>query len=84
MTIDPLNEIRNILDTFEEKIARTQMIWEELRELNPNFEQVNEEHWHEKHSKMWLHETTEVYECNELERWLYGAPSNRDITESCV
>ena len=33
MTIDPLNEIRNILDAFEEKIARTQTIWEERREL---------------------------------------------------
>jgi hypothetical protein len=74
MTIDPLNEIRNILDEFEEKIAHTQTIWEELRELNPSFEQVNEEHWRENHSKIWLHGGTTPNECNELERWLYGDP----------
>jgi hypothetical protein len=82
MTIDPLNEIRNILDAFEEKIARTQTIWEELRELNPDFEQVSSENWQEKYYRMWLHGTTEVYECNELERWLYGDPSNTEIASS--
>ena len=70
MTTDPLKEIHNILDDFEEKIAHTQTFWEELRELNPSFEQVNEEHWHEKHSKMWLHGGTTPDECHELERWL--------------
>ncbi|MBF8262840.1 MAG: hypothetical protein HW387_505 [Parachlamydiales bacterium] len=74
MIIDPLNEIRNILDEFEAKIAHTQTFWEELRELNPSFEQVNEEHWHEKHSKMWLHGGTTPDECHELERWLTDYP----------
>jgi hypothetical protein len=78
----PLDDACDILDEFEKDVAKVQASWKEIAELNPDFEHVSPENWQEKYYRMWLHGATEVYECNELERWLYGAPSNTEIASS--
>lgn len=69
-----LEEIYELLDSFEAELSKIRAIWRQIEIDNPSFEQVSEENWQEKHARMWLHEATSVQDCNELERWLFDAP----------
>lgn len=69
-----LDEIHYLLDDFETELLKLRTIWRQIEIDNPNFEQVSEENWQEKHARMWLHGAAKIYECNELERWLHGYP----------
>lgn len=71
---NPFDEACAILDDFEEKIAAIKAEWKRLEEDNPHFEQVSSANWPQKYYRLWLHGATEVYECNELERWLSDYP----------
>lgn len=44
--------------------------WLEVRKDNPHFEEVSDEHWREKSAKCLLHGATEIFEANELDKWL--------------
>ncbi len=79
---DSLKEIHEILNELESDLAHVRAIWRGIEKLNPDFEQVSEENWQEKHARMWLHGATKVHECNELERWLFDSPPLTATTES--
>lgn len=79
---DPLSEIQHLLDKFEDELSMVRSIWKQLEIDNPGFEQVSEENWQEKQARMWLHGATNVWECNELERWLYGDLPATKIAQS--
>lgn len=79
---DPLCEIQHLLDKFEDELSTIRSIWKQLEIDNPGFEQVSEENWQEKQARMWLHGATDVWECNELERWLYGDLPATKIAQS--
>ena len=71
---NPLAEIYDILDDFENDLSTKRAIWKKLEIDNPYFELLSEENWEEKHARMWLHGATKVAECSELERWLFDNP----------
>ena len=79
---DPLLEIHNLLDDFENELSKIRAFWRQIEIDNPGFDPVSEESWQEKHARMWLHGATEVHECNELERWLYDSPPLTAIARS--
>lgn len=70
-----LDEINELLVEFEMELLKIRAFWRQVEIDNPNFEQVSEENWQEKHAKMWLHGGTTVQDCNRLERWLNDFPS---------
>ena len=76
------NELCNMLEDFESECTKTRNIWKQIEIDNPSFEQVSEENWQEKQSRMWLHGATDVWECNELERWLYGDLPTTKVAQS--
>ena len=75
----PLDEAYVVLDDFEKELAGIKAGWEQIAVDNPHLEQVSPEHWQETYYRMWLHGATNIWERNELGRWLYG---NRSITET--
>ena len=77
-----LDEACAILEDFEKEIAGIKANWEQIAADNPNFEQVSSENWQEKHWRMWLHGATDVWERNELERWLTDYPPSTTIANS--
>jgi len=79
---DPLLEIHNLLDDFENELSKIRAFWRQIEIDNPGFDPVSEESCQEKHARMWLHGATDVWECNELERWLTDYPPSTDIANS--
>lgn len=79
---NPLDEACDVLNEFDQEIAKVKAFWEQLAEDNPHFEQVSTKNWQEKHHRMWLHGAIDVSECNELERWLYGDLPATKIAQS--
>ena len=75
----PLDEAYAVLDDFEKELAGIKAGWEQIAVDNPHLEQVSPEHWQETYYRMWLHGATNIWERNELGRWLYGNPP---ITET--
>jgi hypothetical protein len=67
-----LDEVCAILDELEKEIAEIQTIWRKQAESHPHLEQASSENCQEEYHRMWLHGATNVWERNELERWLYG------------
>ncbi len=80
--IDPFDEACDVLNEFDQEITRVKAMWEQLAKDNPHFEQVSPKNWQEKHHRMWLHGATDVWECNELERRLYGNLPDTKIAQS--
>jgi len=70
-----LDEIQELLDEFETELLKIRDIWRQIEIDNPDFEQVSEENWQEKHARMWLHGGSSVHDCNRLERWLFDSPT---------
>lgn len=79
---DLLDEACAILDDFEKEIADVKRFWDPLANDNPHFEQVSLESWQIKYHRMWIHGATDVWKCNELERWLIDYPSSATIANS--
>jgi hypothetical protein len=79
---DPLLEIHTLLIEFQNELVKIRAIWQQIETDNPNFNQVSEENWQEKQARMWLHCATDVWECNELERWLYDDLPATKIAQS--
>lgn len=77
-----LEEACAILDDFEKKVAGIKTFYEQTAADNPHFESVSPESWQEKYYRMWLHGATDVWECNELERWLTDYPPSMAIANS--
>lgn len=69
------SEIETIIKDWFTDIEKVKKSWEEIRGLNPNFEHVSEENWHEKEARLWLHGETNVWEANKLEEWLMISPA---------
>ena len=79
---DHLEQAKEVLDDLEKGLKKDRLLWDELRELNPDFEQLSEEYWIEKYNRCWLHGATDVREANPLEHWLYDKPPLSDTAKS--
>lgn len=77
-----MDEACAVLDDFDNEVAVIKASWEQSAQDNPNFEQVSSESWQEKYYRMWLHGATDVWECNELERWLTDYPSSTAVANA--
>lgn len=79
---EELDEACVLLDEFEKRVAGVKAIWDQLATDNPHFDVVSPEHWQEKYYRMWLHGAVDVWECNELERWLIDYPPSTALAIS--
>lgn len=77
-----LDEACAILDDFENEISSIRAFYEQTAVDNPNFEPVSSKSQRERYCRMWLHGATDVWERNELERWLMDYPSSTAIANS--
>ena len=66
-----IKEFKEIIEDLIQGINAIKAAWENIRELNPDFEQVSEEEWRSKEALCWLHGGTKLQETVELEQWLY-------------
>jgi hypothetical protein len=71
---DPLDLAKEIINDLEKEIEKKETIWNELRELNPDWDQLSEENWIYTESNCWLHGTTEAIERHNFEKWLSDYP----------
>ena len=46
---------KEVIDDLIQGIETIKTTWENIRELNPDFEQVSEEEWRNKEALCWLH-----------------------------
>ena len=56
----PLEQAKEVLNDLEQSLEKSKVLWDSLRELNPNFEQLSDKHWNEKRNRCWLHGATEL------------------------
>lgn len=77
-----LDEACAILDGFENEIARIRAFYKGIAADNLNFEPVLPEGWQEQHYRMWLHVATDVWERNELGRWLMDYLPSTTVADS--
>jgi len=82
MKIDLLDEACEVLDDFENEVAGIRTFYRQTAADNLNFEPVLPDGWQEKYYRMWLHGATDVWERNELERWLTDYPPATAIANS--
>lgn len=66
-----LQQAQDILIDLGTALKEGEKIWLQLKQDNPHIEQASTQHWRENSSKYWLHGATDVFESNELERWLF-------------
>lgn len=78
----PLDEACGIIDDFENEISSIRTFCRQTAADNLNFEPVLPESWQEKYYRMWIHGATDVWERNELERWLMDYPPSTIIANS--
>lgn len=71
---DSLQEAKGVLNDLEDELGKAKAIWDNLRVLNPGFEQLSEKHWMEKSSRCWLHGATAIPEAIELEQRIFDSP----------
>lgn len=65
------DEAHAIIEDLQQALGHKKQDWEEIKELNPNWEQLSDENWMQTEARCWLHGATDVAEANELERWLF-------------
>jgi len=75
------DEAQAIVEDLQQEIEKKKQIRDEIKKLNPEWEQLSDEHWIEKKSRYWLHGATEIYESKELERWLFDTPHLSDTAK---
>jgi hypothetical protein len=73
-----LDEACAILDDFENEVARIRAFYKQPAADNLNLEPVLPEDGQEEYYRMWLHGATDIWERNELERWLTDYPPHSD------
>ncbi|HCJ84185.1 MAG: hypothetical protein A2Y28_04920 [Chlamydiae bacterium GWC2_50_10] len=78
----PLDEACAMLDDFEKEVVGIKAGWEQIAVDNPHFEQVSPENWQETYYRMWLHGATNIWERNELGRWLTDYSPSTTIANS--
>lgn len=74
-----LDEASAILDDFENEIIGVKTFCG-----YPATDTPHSQEWQEKYYRMWLHGATNVWERNELERWLTDYPSSTTVANSCA
>jgi hypothetical protein len=77
-----LDEACAILDDFEKKVDSVKADWEQIAADNPHLEQVSSENWQETYYRMWLHGVTNIWERNELGRWLTDYPPATEVANA--
>ena len=60
-----------IIDGLIKEISSIEQTWINIRELNPDFEEVSEIAWKNKEARCWIHGATDLSKANALEEWLY-------------
>jgi hypothetical protein len=69
---DPLAEAKRILDDLENDLEKQKTFCKQIEDGN----------WEKKRAQSWLHGATDVWECNELARWLTDYPPSTSIANS--
>ncbi len=69
-----LDEARAIIEDLQQAIEEKKLVRDEIKKLNPDWEQLSDENWIQQESRCWLHGATEVLESTELEKWLFDNP----------
>ena len=64
-------ELGEIIDGLIKEISSIEQTWINIRELNPDFEEVSEIEWKNKEARCWIHGAIDLSEANALEEWLY-------------
>lgn len=77
-----IKEFKEVIDDLSQGIETIKTTWENIRELNPDFEQVSEEEWRSKEALCWLHGGTKFQETVELEQWLYFYAKGSETADS--
>ncbi len=63
-----------IIEDLLQAIAKKKQIRDEIKQLNPEWEQLSDENWKRQETCCWIHGATDTYEAIELEKWLYHYP----------
>lgn len=71
LKVDSLAQAKAVIIDLEAALEEKNKGWLEVRQDNPEFEQVNEENCREKTSNFLLHGATDIFESNELSTWLH-------------
>jgi hypothetical protein len=74
-------EAQAIIKDLQQAIEQKKRVRENLFEINPEWEQLSDEHWEQQEARCWIHGATEVREANELERWVFDVPPISDIAQ---
>lgn len=74
LKVDSLTQAKAVIIDLETALEQKNKGWLEVRQDNPEFEEVNEENCREKASNFLLHGATDIFESNELSTWLYVYP----------
>jgi hypothetical protein len=69
-----LKEAMEIVNDLKEGLKKRKTSRDEIKELNPTWEQLSEENWIDIQTNCWLHGATKIDEANELEIWLFDNP----------
>ena len=75
------DEAQTIIEDLQQAITKNKQIRDGIKKNNPDWEQLSDAHWEEKKSRCWLHGATEIFETNELERWLFETPPLSDTAK---
>lgn len=75
-------ELGEIINDLIKEISSIEQAWINIRELNPDFEEVSEEEWKNKEARCWIHGATDLSEANALEEWLYRYAPTSQIEKS--
>lgn len=70
-TANSLEAAKAILTDLEMALNEKREIWLNIKNDNPDFEQLSDEHWRDTYCRCWLHGGTELFEIIELEQWIY-------------
>lgn len=77
-----------IIEDLQQAIEQKKQILDELRHLNPDWEQLSPDNRENNKTRYWLHGATELDETNNLERWLFDSPplsdTAKELASKCV
>lgn len=76
-----LKDAQNLLIDFETQLQRYKESMSQIRFDNPGFEQVSEESVSQTEDTRWLHGSTDIHECNAIEKWLFDKPPLSDLAK---
>lgn len=76
---NPFDQFKGVLDDLERSLEKNKVLWNSLRGLNPDFEQLSDQHWIEKHNRSWLHGADLIPNLGPLGRRPQSPPLQRSI-----